>query len=262
MQHFWLLRVLCDAIHFARYAAMLARAGARVVLEVPPALKEVLSGVEGVAAALAHGETLPAFDVHCPLVSLALAFKTEVATIPARVPYIAASAPRIAKWEPLLAGVERPRVAVAWSGNPTHANDRNRSIAPAHLDPLLSIEGVQFVSIQRDLRQPDRDPLAGMKRLRHVGDTLDDFADTAAVMALADLVVCVDSAPAHLAGAMARPVWIMLPFAADWRGMQERDDNPWYPTARLFRQPSPGDWASVIERVRSELTRLSSPTPG
>jgi hypothetical protein len=138
-------------------------------------------------------------------------------------------------------------------GNAAHANDRNRSIALARLAPLWARADASFVSVQREVREGDAGALAVAARLVHLGDELSDFADTAAVLALADLVISVDSAVAHLAGAMGRPVWILLPCSSDWRWMLTREDSPWYPTARLFRQPAIGDWDSVIEQLRREL---------
>jgi hypothetical protein len=243
---------LGDTIQFARYVKPLARAGASVMLEVAPSLKELLTGMDGAVSVFAQGEALPPFDLHCPLASLPLAFKTEPASIPAEIPYLAAPAARIEKWRARLDAVSRPRVALAWSGNPAHANDRNRSIPLARLEPLWSVAGPSFISVQRDLREGDAGVLAAA-RLVHLGGELADFADTAAVLALADLVISVDSAVAHLAGAVGRPVWILLPFSPDWRWMLAREDSPWYPTARLFRQPAIGDWESVVSRVRAEL---------
>jgi tetratricopeptide (TPR) repeat protein len=248
---------LGDTIQFARYVKPLARAGAGVVLEVAPALKQLMSGIDGGARVLAPGEALPAFDLHCPLASLPLAFKTEPASIPAEIPYLTAPAERLEKWRARIEALARPRVALAWSGNAAHANDRNRSIALARLAPLWSREGASFFSVQRDVRETDAGVLAGAQGLVHVGDELSDFADTAAVLAFTDLVISVDSAVAHLAGAMGRPVWIVLPFSPDWRWMLAREDSPWYPTARLFRQPAIGDWESVLARLRLELTRTA-----
>jgi len=246
---------LGDTIQFARYAKPLTRAGAAVVLEVAPALKELLSRVDGAARVLARGEALPPFDLHCPLASLPLAFKTELPSIPAEVPYLSAPPERMEKWRACMDGLARPRVALAWAGNAAHANDRNRSIPLARLAPLWSAGDPSFISVQRDGREADAGVLARAPRLLHLGDELSDFADTAAVLALADLVISVDSAVAHLAGAMGRPVWILLPFSPDWRWMLEREESPWYPTAKLLRQPAIGDWDSVIERLRRELTR-------
>src|ERR1051326_992357 len=248
---------LGDTIQFARYAKPLTRAGAKVLLEVAPPLKQLLSGMDAATRVVAQGEALPPFDLHCPLASLPLAFKTELASIPVEVPYLAASAQRLEKWRARMDALPPPRIALAWSGNPAHANDRHRSIALSRLQPLCSLEGASFISVQRELREGDAGALAGAARLVHLGDELADFADTAAVLALADLVISVDSAVAHLAGAMGRPVWILLPFSPDWRWMLAREDSPWYPTARLFRQPAIGDWASVIARARDEIARVA-----
>jgi tetratricopeptide (TPR) repeat protein len=244
---------LGDTIQFARYVPLLARAGARIVLEVQQELVPLLAQLEGAASVVARGQPLPAFDVRCPLGSLPLALKTEPATIPAEIPYLTADAARIAKWRPRIDGFGPPKVAVAWSGNVRHSNDRNRSIALSQFASLWSDDRSRFVGIQRELRSEDAQRLAGEERVMHVGAELDDFADTAAVLALVDLVITVDTSVAHLAGAMGRPVWILLPFSPDWRWTLEGESSRWYPSARLFRQPSLGDWASVIERVRSAL---------
>jgi tetratricopeptide (TPR) repeat protein len=246
---------LGDTIQFARYAPMLAKAGAKVVLEVQRELKPLLTGLAGAPTVLARGEALPPFDVHCPLGSLPLALKTEPATIPADIPYLAADEARLAKWRARLDHLERPLVAIAWSGNPKHANDRNRSIALSELEPLWTLDQARFIGVQRDLRPGDAELLAGIGHMTHLGAELDDFADTAAVLALVDLVIAVDTAVAHLAGAMGRPVFILLPFSPDWRWTLEGEASRWYPTARLLRQPNLGDWGGVIHRLRSELMR-------
>jgi tetratricopeptide (TPR) repeat protein len=247
---------LGDTIQFARYVSLLARAGATVVLEVQAELKSLLSRLAGVTAIVARGEPLPAFDVQCPLGSLPLAFKTDLATVPADIPYLAADESRIAKWRPRLEALEHPRVALAWAGNVSHVNDRNRSIALAKLGPLWKSSTVRFVSLQRELRSSDADELNNAPGVLHVGDALADLDDTAAVIALCDLVISVDTAVAHLAAAMGRPAWVLLPFSPDWRWTLDGEHSPWYPAARLFRQPRLGDWESVIERVRAELTTL------
>jgi tetratricopeptide (TPR) repeat protein len=251
---------LGDTIQFVRYAPLLARTGTRVMLEVQPELTRLLAGVEGVAGVVTRGDPLPDYDVHCPVGSLPRALRTEVATIPADIPYLAASKERITKWRDRIEALPSPRIALAWAGRAAHANDRNRSIALSQLAPLLSVEPASFVSIQRELRSEDAELLGPASRLTHIGDELKDFDDTAAVAALVDVVISVDTSVVHLAGATGRPTWILLPFCPDWRWLLDRDDSPWYPTARLFRQPAPGDWDSVIGRVRETLARLSSTT--
>jgi tetratricopeptide (TPR) repeat protein len=244
---------LGDTVQFVRYAPLIARAGAQVVLEVQSALKPLLAGIEGVSATIARGESLPPFDLHCPLASLPLACKTDLANIPTEIPYLRAPAERLAQWRPRLEALPSPRVALAWAGQVSHPNDRNRSIALSQLAPLLETPGLRFVSIQRELRPGDAELLAREGRIAHLGNELADFADTAAVLALVDFVICVDTAVAHVAGALSRPAFVLLPFQPDWRWMLERERSPWYPAMTLFRQPAIGDWASVIARVRAAL---------
>jgi hypothetical protein len=245
---------LGDTVMFARYAPLLARGGAKVVLEVQPELKTLLAGLEGIVSVLARGEPPPPFDLHCPLASLPLAGKTELSNVPADVPYLRAPKAHMEKWRPRLESLTAPRVAFAWSGRATHLNDRNRSLPLSQLEPLLSANA-RFVSVQRDLRPADAERLQQNTGITHLGDELADFADTAAVLTLCDLVICVDTSVAHVAGALGRPTFVLLPFQPDWRWTLDRDRSPWYPAMKLFRQPAPGDWSSVIVRVRDELAK-------
>lgn len=253
---------LGDTIQFARYAPLLARAGANVVLEVQPELKNLLAGLAGVASCHARGEKLPAYDVRCPLGSLPLALKTEPGSIPAEIPYLRADEAYLAKWRARIEALPGKRVALAWAGNASHANDRNRSIDLTLLEPLLAQGGVSggisFLSIQRELRGNDAELLARHGNVSHLGNELTNMADTAAVVALADLTISVDTSVVHLAGALARPVWVMLPFAPDWRWTISDESSPWYPQARLFRQNALGDWPSAIATLRAELARFSA----
>jgi tetratricopeptide (TPR) repeat protein len=244
---------LGDTIQFARYAPLLARAGAKVMLEVQPELKSLLAGLEGVASCHARGETLPTYDVHCPLGSLPLALKTEPGNIPADIPYLRADEAHLAKWRARIEALPGKRVALAWAGNVSHANDRNRSIDLKLLEPLLTLNGVSFLSIQRELRGNDAELLAHHNNISHLGNELADMADTAAVAALADLTISVDTSVVHLAGSLGRPVWVMLPFAPDWRWTFSGEHCPWYPQARLFRQSALGDWPSAIATLRAAL---------
>ena len=247
---------LGDTIQFVRYAALLARGGAKVVVEVQPELKTLLAGVEGAAACLAHGEPLPAYDVYCPLGSLPLALKTELPTIPGGIPYLHADDARVAQWRSSLEALKGKRIAIAWAGHSRHANDRNRSVELKQLEPLLALEGISFLSIQRDLRAGDRELLA-RHNIVHLGDKLSDMADTAAIVALADLTIAVDTAVVHLAGALGREAWVLLPYTPDWRWTLTGEHSPWYPQIKLFRQPTPGDWRAVIASVRDALLRAT-----
>jgi hypothetical protein len=244
-----------DTLQFVRYVPLLVRMGAKVVLEVQPSLKALLASIEGVTVT-ARGEPLPAFDLHCPILSLPLAFNSELSTIPASVPYIESPRDRMWKWQARFPQGKRLYAALAWSGSPTHRQDHLRSIALAELAPLLSIGDIQWISIQRDLRPGDSEFLTGNPDIIHVGAELADFGDTASVIELVDLIISVDTSVVHLAGAMGRPVWALLPYSPDFRWLLDREDSPWYPTARLFRQPKLGDWQSVIGRLRQELGRL------
>jgi tetratricopeptide (TPR) repeat protein len=264
---------LGDTIQFVRYAPLLARAGAKVVLEVQPELKTLLSRVDGVASCHARGEPLPAYDVHCPLGSLPLALKTEPASIPADIPYLHADEAHIEKWRAAVSALPGRRIALAWAGHARHANDRNRSIDVRLLEPVLALEGISFIAIQRDLRAGDGEFLARHPRVTHLGSQLNDMADTAGLLQNVDLLIAVDTSVVHLAAAMGRPVYVLLPFSPDWRwtlphdpekwapvfgqdhAPEKADRSPWYPQARLLRQPAPGDWRSVIAAARDALAQ-------
>src|SRR3984957_3489343 len=213
---------LGDSIQLVRYVPGLPAAGAKVVLEVHPELKALLSRLPGAAAVIGRGEPRPAFDLHCPLGSLPLALETEPASVPADIPYLAADAERVERWRPRLAALDGPRVAIVWAGNTAHANDRYRSLPLARLAPLWADSRARFVSLQRDLRAGDAELLAAAPLL-HLGPELMDFDDTAAVLAGCDLAIAVDTSVAHLAGALGRPLWVLLPFSADWRWTKDAD---------------------------------------
>jgi tetratricopeptide (TPR) repeat protein len=241
-----------DTIQFIRYLPMVIGKGGKVVLEIPDDLKPLIGRVDGVTAVVRRGDPLPYFDVHCPLMSLPLAFGTTLDTILAPVSYLHAPAERADQWRARLAGTKSPRVGLVWSGKPTYKNDHNRSIPLTLLAPLLQTPGVTFVSLQKDYRDADRAALGALPLLRLDG-ALADFADTAGAIAALDLVVAVDTAVAHLAGAMGKPLWLLLPAIGDWRWLIGRTDSPWYPNARLFRQPQIGDWPGAVADVRREL---------
>ncbi len=243
---------LGDTIQFSRYAARVAAAGARVILEVPGALKPLLLSRPGIDEVLARGEPLPDFEVHCPLLSLPLAFGTRLHTIPTADPYITASPGTVSAWGERLGPKTAPRIGLVWSGRPTHTNDHNRSIALSALRPLLK-PGFSYFSLQKEVRAEDQAALQEMPAIRHFGDELQDFSDTAALTSLLDMVISVDTSVAHLAGAMGMPTWILLPEPPDWRWLLDRDDSPWYPTVRLFRRSLFCDWSLVIKDIGHAL---------
>ena len=242
---------LGDTIQFLRYVPLVAARGARVVLEIDQALHQLCSGLPGVSQLIPRGEALPAFDFHCPLGSLPLAFDTTLATIPQAVPYLSAGG-KTGSWKERLGSMKSPRVGLVWAGNPNHNNDRNRSIPLETLLPLLDVEA-QFISLQKDVRPADQAVLREHTEILDLGDELGNFADTAAVIENLDLLISVDTSVAHLAGALGRPVWILLPYVPDWRWQLMRTDSPWYPTARLFRQSETRDWRSVVDQASAAL---------
>jgi tetratricopeptide (TPR) repeat protein len=254
----WCEQGLGDAIQFVRYAPLVQERGGRVLLECPPPLRRLFEGLTGVERLLVEGADLPPFDVHAPLMSLPYLCHTTRATIPASVPYLYADRARIERWRPRLP-VGKFRIGVVWQGNPQHKWDRHRSFPLHALAPLAAVPGVQLLSLQKghglDVLQtePPRFPLMLL------GDDLDadaPFVDTTALMTQLDLVVTADTAAAHLAGALGVPVWVALGVIADWRWLRGRDDTRWYPTMRLFRQRTLGDWDEIFARMAQGIARL------
>ncbi len=249
---------LGDTIQFCRYASLVKARGARVVLRVQPPLKTLLASLDGPELVVAVGEPVPDFDVHCPLLSLPLAFGTALETIPGTCPYLSGDPASARGWRERLGPRARPRVGIAWSGNPGHASDHLRSLPLARLAPLFAAEADFFV-LQGEVSAEDRAVLGGYPNVIDFGPELGDFARTAALASLMDVVISVDTAVAHLAGAIGRPVWVLLAYSADWRWLQERDGSPWYPSARLLRQPGYGDWEPVIAAAAAALAGLGRP---
>jgi hypothetical protein len=248
---------LGDAIQFARYVPMVAALGARVILEVEPPIQQLLGGIAGVAECTGRSSS-PAFDLHCPLGTLPLAFGTRLETIPFAEGYVPAPpAARVTAWEDRLGPRNRFRVGLVWSGNPDHKNDHNRSLALRTLAPLLDCD-VQFVSLQKGVRDQDRAFLNERPDIVNLTEQLTDFSETAALIGCLDLVISVDTSVVHLAGALGAPVWALLPFNPDWRWLLNRNDSPWYRSMKLFRQPKRDDWASVVDSARLELKGLAS----
>jgi len=247
-----------DSLQFIRYAPHVAALGAKVTVEVQPELVRLVSRTNGIDTVVGRGSKLPRFDLHCPLLSLPLACGTEITTIPADVPYIAPDPADVAAWRARLPP-HRLRVGLAWAGCTSHKNDLNRSVQLATLARLLDLPDILMVSLQHDLNAEDAAILRASPHVFHAAERFRDFADTAALISLLDLVISVDTAVAHVAGALGKPLWLLLPVAADFRWLRERHDTPWYPTARLFRQQQFADWSSVIDRVRLSLQSFLQP---
>jgi tetratricopeptide (TPR) repeat protein len=242
-----------DTIQFVRYAPLVAALGARVILEVQPELTRLMAAFKDVEV-IVHGRPLPAFDLQCPLMSLPLAFRTELATIPAGVPYLAAPEAEDGR-ERQSDG--RLRIGLVWAGDRLHKNDANRSMPLAALRPLFDLIQFRFVSLQQEIGEQDSEVLRGRPGLVEAGGPFRDFAHTAAAISQLDAVVAVDTAVAHLAGAMGKPLFLLLPLGADFRWLRERADSPWYPTARLFRQQAFNDWGRAVDGLCQELTHFS-----
>jgi tetratricopeptide (TPR) repeat protein len=246
---------LGDTLMMCRYVPLVVARGARVILEVQPALVPLMQNLPGGAQVVARGSVLPSFDLHCPIMSLPLAFGTRMDNVPATIPYLKAPEDAVAHWRAKLpaAGL---RVGIAWAGNPTYGKDSDRSILLKNILPASSVDGATFFGLQKDLREGDRQLMKTNPQIISLEGSITDFRDTAAVITCLDLVVSSDTSIVHLAGALGKSVWILLPANPDWRWLLERSDSPWYPTARLFRQKTDGDWSSVIDEVCAELLTM------
>ena len=249
-----------DTLQFCRYAPLAAARGLNVILEVQPPLVRLLRQLPGVARVIAHGDALPPFDIHCPMLSLPLALGTTMETIPAATAYLEADAADVAAWRARLGALQCNglRVGLAWAGKSrTHAHglaavDQRRSMDPGRLAPLLCLPDLAFFSLQKEGGET-----ASALPLIDCMQQVQDFADTAALIANLDLVISVDSAVAHLAAALGKPVWLLDRFDPCWRWFTGRSDSPWYPMLRIYRQSDPGDWDGVIGRVAADLAALS-----
>jgi Flp pilus assembly protein TadD len=245
---------LGDTIQFARYVRLVQARGGKIVLCVQPEAVSLLKSIPGVQHVASHPNQLPQCDNHCYLMDLPQALGTTLGTIPNRVPYLHPDPALVQSWRDKLANQPGIKIGLAWAGRPTHANNANRSIDIAKFAPLAGVSNITFYSVQVG---PGSEHVARTDLIDFTPQ-IKDLSDSAALLANLDLIITVDSAVAHLAGAIAKPVWIMLPFAPDWRWLLRRSDSPWYPTAKLFRQPKPGDWNSVIASIRLELEQLAS----
>ncbi|HTW94154.1 MAG TPA: tetratricopeptide repeat-containing glycosyltransferase family protein [Tepidisphaeraceae bacterium] len=241
---------LGDTLQFIRFVPLLARRGAKVILEVQAEVAKLAATVSGVTTVLQPRQPSPPFDFYCPLMSIPMGLGTTVDTVPANVPYLHADPQLTARWQNKIGGGPHRKIGLVWAGNPNHKNDRNRSIPFSLFLPLLDLKGIDFYSLQKGLAAGQA---VGYRIIDWTAE-LTDFSQSAALIAQLDLIVCVDTAVAHLAGALGKPVWLLVPFVPDWRWLMEKETSDWYPTMRLFRQERMGKWESAIERVRAALT--------
>lgn len=245
-----------DAIQFIRYVPLIKEKGVEeVIIECYPQLKPLFETVSGVDKVIPRGEELPEFDVYCHLLSLPNIFKTNISNIPSNIPYFNINKEVIEKWNTLITGNDRIKVGLAWAGSPRHKNDRNRSIMLKLLKPVLDINDIDFYSLQVGPGSEQLKELDNEKCMIDLTNNINDFLDTAGLILNLDLVISVDTSVAHLAGALGKHVWVLLPYVPDWRWLLNREDSPWYPTMRLFRQRSSGNWDSIVQDIKEELLR-------
>jgi len=245
---------LGDTVQFCRYASLAAARGAKVYIEIQAPLRELLSRLEGVSGIVVKGNPLPPFDYHCPMMSLPLAFRTTLETVPPPAKPLQIDKTKRARWTSLQAKQGGPRVGLVWSGNPDNANDQRRSVRLSDWVTRLPT-GYQYFRLQRDVREQDRATLQSNPFIGSVDEDVQDLLHIAALCQCMDLVISVDTSVAHLSGTLGRPTWVLLPFIAEWRWLRDREDSPWYPMMKLVRQQSPDNWSDVFERVASKLRR-------
>jgi tetratricopeptide (TPR) repeat protein len=252
---------LGDTVQFIRYAPLIAARGGRVIVRCQRQLKRLLSSLPGVDQTLSEDDPLPDFDLHCPIISLPVAFKTNLATVPAAIPYLRPPTAVVRAWRDRLKPRDsRLKVGLVWAGHPSHSNDRHRSTTLASIARLQSVNNVAFHSLQVGPAQAEAIHSAAPIELIDLTPDITDFADTAAIIEHLDLVIAVDTSTAHVAAAMGKPVWMLLPFVAEWRWLIGRCDTPWYPTMRLFRQPRLNDWAGAVSQLIEPLQQIAART--
>jgi len=252
---------LGDTIQFARYASLLARQGAAVVLECQPRLVPLLATLPGVQSVVAAGDPLPWFDTHAPLLDVPRLVGTTLESIPAEIPYLKVDPARVDAWRQRLEAETRPKVGIAWAGSRTHQADHQRSVKLALFAPLAQFESIAFYSLQRGEKAAElSSPPSGLT-IRCLEEESGDILDTAAAIMNLDLIITVDTMVAHLTAALGKPVWNLLPYLPDWPWLLESSTTPWYPTMRLYRQPEPGAWASVMEQVAADLAAVLAANP-
>jgi tetratricopeptide (TPR) repeat protein len=246
---------LGDTIQFCRYIPLLAQLGAKVILEVQPPLLDLLKNLEGVSQIIAQGDALPSFDYRCPLMSLPLAFQTELHTIPQIPKHIGGNKEGVMKWQTKLGEKKKPRIGIVWSSVSSYKKDQIRSITLSQLLTALPKEGFEYICLQKEMKEIDKVTLQESPHIQFFGDQLSNFSDTACLIECLDLVISTCTSVPHLSCSLGKETWLMLSHVSDYRWLLDRDDSPWYPSARLFRQERYGDWDGVMGRVKAELEK-------
>jgi len=244
-----------DAIQFSRYISRVAQLGAKVIVEAPAALFQLFSHIEGITEIIKRGDAVPRCDFHYPLLSLPHAFNTDLSSIPSPQGYLKASKQKVAQWKKKIGKKNKPRIGLVWSGNTGHQNDQNRSIA---LESFISILGSEhdYVCLQNEIKEAEQATLLLHPEIQYFGPEITDFEDTAALCSLMDVIISIDTSVAHLAGALGKPTWLLLPQLPDWRWLLNRSDSPWYESMKLYRQTTVGDWAETLAEVKADLASL------
>ncbi len=245
---------LGDFIQFCRYVKLVAELGANVILEVPQSLASLMKGMDGISKLVIKGEELPYFDYQCPLLSLPLAFRTNLTTIPCNKPYLFADSNKAAEWEKKLGGKRQKRIGLVWSSISSFKADAKRSLLLADFVRALPLDGFEYVCLQKELKECDTEFLKTYKHIRFFGDEFANFSDTAALIENLDLVISTCTSVPHLSGALGKETWVLLSHVPDWRWLLDRKDSPWYPSVKIYRQSAIGDWDSVFDKVKLDLS--------
>ena len=245
---------LGDFIQFCRYVELVADLRAKVILEVPQPLAGLMENLKGISQLVVKGEELPPFDYQCPLLSLPLAFNTNISSIPAHIPYLASSNHQMAELKLKLGEKRNKRVGLVWSSMSSFKEDSKRSLLLADFVKALPTEGFEYICLQKELKECDEEFFRAYKNIRFFGDELRDFSDTAALIENLDLVISTCTSVPHLSAALGKETWVLLSHVPDWRWLLDREDSPWYPSIKLYRQAGIGDWLSVLNKVKSDLS--------
>ena len=249
---------LGDFIQFCRYVKLVTGLGAKVILEVPKSLASLMENLEGVSRLVIKGQELPAFDYQCPLLSLPISLNTSISSIPGYIPYLAVHPNRVAEWSLRLGEKRKKRIGLVWSSMSNFKDDSKRSLMLFDLIKALPSERFEYICLQKELKDCDKECFENYKNIRFFGDELIDFSDTAALIENIDLVISTCTSIPHLSGALGKETWLLLSYVPDWRWLLGRDDSPWYPSIRLYRQEAAGKWDEPLKKVSADLISLQT----